>query len=202
MIPPISALELQQIDHAFDDPGWIFELKYDGFRSLAKIEAGVCTLISRNDNVFKRFNELPTALPTDFQGVTDALIDGETVVLDGEGRSLFNPLMSSKATPVFAAFDVVWLNGVDLREEPLLERKRHLSELVRPKAARALYVDHIPEHGRALFSEVCRRDLEGIVAKPAASPYRPIRGRSPWLKIKNSDYSQKEGRGTMFNRRR
>jgi bifunctional non-homologous end joining protein LigD len=201
VIPQLSALELQQIDRPFDHADWVFEIKFDGFRSLARIDAGECTLISRNNNVFKRFEGLRRALPADLKGVRDAVLDGEIVVLDAEGRSLFNPLMSSKSTPVFAAFDVLWLNGKDIRDEPLLERKGRLSKLVRANAERVLYVGHIFKLGRALFAEVCRRDLEGIVAKPAESPYRMIRGESPWLKIKNANYSQKEGRGEMFNKR-
>ena len=138
MIPPLSALELQQIERPFDDPDWVFEIKFDGFRSLAKIEAGECTLISRNNNVFKRFDGLRRALPSDLKGVRDVVLDGEIVVLDDEGRSLFNPLMSSKSMPVFAAFDLLWLNGTDLRDEPLIERKTRLAKLVRKGADRVL----------------------------------------------------------------
>jgi ATP-dependent DNA ligase len=64
-----------------------------------------------------------------------------------------------------------------------------------------LYVDHIKQNGKAMFAEVCKRDMEGIVAKPDESPYRMIRRQSPWLKIKNPNYTQKEGRGEMFNTR-
>jgi len=77
VIPPLSALELQQIERPFDDPAWVFEIKFDGFRSLAKIEGGVCELISRNENVFKRFAKLSRALPDDLKGVVDVVLDGE-----------------------------------------------------------------------------------------------------------------------------
>ena len=69
------------------------------------------------------------------------------------------------------------------------------------RAARVLYVDHIVGLGKALFAEVCKRDMEGIVAKLAVSPYKDVQRRSPWIKIKNKNYTQKEGRGEMFNRR-
>jgi ATP-dependent DNA ligase len=65
-----------------------------------------------------------------------------------------------------------------------------------------LYVDHIKQNDKAMFAEVCRRDMEGIVAKPSTSPYGNIRSESPWLKIKNPNYTQKEGRGEMYNTRR
>jgi bifunctional non-homologous end joining protein LigD len=101
--------------------------------------------------------------------------------------------MRSKAPHVFAAFDLLWLNGEDLLELPLIERKKRLRKIVRKNAKRVLYVDHVVEHGKAVFAEVCKSDLEGIVAKPIISPYRNIAGRSPWIKIRNTKYSQRKG---------
>jgi bifunctional non-homologous end joining protein LigD len=201
IIPTISALELQQINRPFDGPDWIFEIKYDGFRSLARIESGVCRLISPNDNAFKRFSDLAKAIPGDITA-DDAVLDGEIVVLDSNGQSLFYELMRSRAVPIFAAFDLLWLNGTDLRDQPLLERKRRLRRIVRKRAKRMLYVDHIKQNGKAMFAEVCKRDMEGIVAKFAISRYKSVHRRSPWIKIKNAKYTQKEGCGEMFNRHR
>jgi bifunctional non-homologous end joining protein LigD len=110
--------------------------------------------------------------------------------------------MRSKATHVLAAFDLLWLNGEDLRELPLIERKKRLRKIIGKKAKRVLYVDHVVEHGKALFAEACKRDLEGIVAKPLISPYRNIAGRLPWIKIRNPKYSQREGRAELFNKKR
>jgi bifunctional non-homologous end joining protein LigD len=201
MIPQLSALELQQIPRPFDDPDWLFEIKYDGFRSLAQIEHGVCRLISRKDNIYKRFTDLAKAIPADLT-TDEAVLDGEIVVLDSEGKSLFYELMHTRAVPIFAAFDLLWVNGADLRDQPLLERKRRLRKFVRKRARRMMYVDHITQNGKAMFAEICRRDMEGIVAKPAISPYKKVRGESPWIKIKNPAYTQKEGRGEIFNRGR
>jgi bifunctional non-homologous end joining protein LigD len=170
MTPSISALELQQIDTPFDHPDWIFEIKFEGFRSLAAIENGKCNLIGRN--AFKRFPDLRIALPGDLKGVTEAVLDGEIVVLDERVASQFYPLMSSKSKPVFAAFDLVYLNGEDLSDLPLLERKKRLRSIVRKNASRLPYVDHIVGLGKAPFAEVCKRDMEGIVAKLAISPYK------------------------------
>jgi bifunctional non-homologous end joining protein LigD len=123
------------------------------------------------------------------------------VVLDEGGKAQFNPLMFNRAQPIFAAFDVLYLNGKDVRDLELIERKAKLRELVRPDAG-ALYVGHIVEKGKALYKQVCAKDVEGVVAKPIISPYREVKGRSPWLKIRNPDYSQKEGRTDLFNRKR
>src|SRR5262245_21649462 len=101
-IPRLSALELQQIPKPFDHAEWVFEIKYDGFRSLAQIENGVCRLISRRNNVFKRFDDLRRALPADMKS-DEVVLDGEIVVLDDEGKSLFNELMHTRNTPIFAA---------------------------------------------------------------------------------------------------
>src|SRR5262245_56783073 len=107
MIPRLSALELQQIPTPFDHPDWVFEIKYDGFRALARIESGVCHLISRRDNVFKRFDTLRKAIPGDVK-CNEVLMDGEIVVLDTEGKSRFNDLMHTRSAPTFAAFDILW----------------------------------------------------------------------------------------------
>jgi bifunctional non-homologous end joining protein LigD len=132
----------------------------------------------------------------------DVVLDGEIVVLDSDGKSLFNELVHTRSTPIFAAFDILWLNDEDLRELPLLERKLLLRKVIRTRPKRMLFVDHIAQNGKAMFAEICKRDMEGIVAKPAISAYKSVRGQSPWLKIKNPHYSQKEGRGEMFNSRR
>jgi ATP-dependent DNA ligase len=95
----------------------------------------------------------------------------------------------------------VYLNGEDLSDLLLLERKKGLRSIVRKNAARVLYFGHVAALGKAPFAEVCKRDMEGIVAKLAISPYKAVHRRSPWMKIKNKNYTQKEGRGEMFNRR-
>ena len=100
----------------------------------------------------------------------------------------------------FYAFDLLWLDGKDLRPLPVLERKELLRSIVPAQPSRLLYLDHIEECGCAFFDEICRRDLEGIVAKPAQSPYRTE--RPLWIKIKNAGYTQAEGRRELFDSRR
>jgi len=121
--------------------------------------------------------------------VKNAIIDGEIICLDAKGVSRFNQLLSRKGEPVFYAFDLLWLDGEDLRQRPLIERKKRLGRLVRAaKCPRLLYAQHIMQHGKSFFAEICARDLEGIVAKPRLGIYKDD-GNS-WLKVKNRTYSR------------
>jgi bifunctional non-homologous end joining protein LigD len=102
----------------------------------------------------------------------------------------------------YFAFDLLWLNGLDLREVPLLRRKAQLKRILPSRSAYVLYVDHTMGDGRWLYQCACEMDLEGIVAKHKASPYSNRLSSSSWIKIKNPDYSQKEGRHEWFDRLR
>ena len=191
----MSPLSLAQQTTPFSDPDWLFEVKHDGFRSLAYIQDG-CEFVSRKGVTYSRFKDLAKVLS---EIGHEVILDGELVCLDDEGKSLFYDLMFNRAQAHFYAFDILWLDGEDVRGQSTLERKQLLQEVVTDAADRLLYVDHIEEQGEQLFAEICQRDMEGIVAKPAAVPYRELRGRTPWIKIKNPDYSQAEGRGELFN---
>jgi bifunctional non-homologous end joining protein LigD len=98
-------------------------------------------------------------------------------------------------------FDLLFLDGKDLRELPLSERKQRLRKLIPSKNSRLLYVDHIDSRGCALFEAARRMDLEGIVAKRKSSPYRATEKPSPqWIEVKNPRYRQAEGREELFER--
>lgn len=88
----------------------------------------------------------------------------------------------------FCAFGIAWLDGEDLRDRPYVERKQVLKELIDGGIARRHHAEHVDGEGEQLFSLVCQRDMEGIVAKPMASPYRELNGKKPWIKIKNLDH--------------
>ena len=103
---------------------------------------------------------------------------------------------------VFAAFDLLWLDGTDLRDLPLTERKEMLRIRIEASSSRVLFVDHTEGQGKALYQQISEHDMEGIGCKPAISPYRTIRGKTTWIQVKNPRYSQAEGRGDLFNRRR
>jgi bifunctional non-homologous end joining protein LigD len=194
-------MPLKRLAEPFDDPNWIFEIKHDGFRALAFIEDGHCRLISRRANVFKRFTGLVQSLPLELRA-RDAILDGEIVCLAPDGRSLFNRLFTSRARPHFAVFDVLWLNGRDLRDDPLLARTRQLRRLIRPTSQHLVYVDHVHRRGLGLFTLACERDLEGVVAKLATGPYVSNARTTTWLKIKNPHYSQAVNRGEWMNKPR
>jgi bifunctional non-homologous end joining protein LigD len=100
---------------------------------------------------------------------------------------------------VCIAFDLLYLNGKDLRMLPLIERKALLKKLLRRKRSRILYLDHVEDDGRLLFEKIVKMDLEGIVCKRKDSPYKVTEKPSRyWIKVKNSRYSQLEGREQLF----
>lgn len=183
----------------FSDPDWLFELKYDGFRALAHVSDGECKLVSRNGNTFKSFESLRLALPRDLNAKR-AVIDGEIVCLDEQGRPRFNDLLFRRSEPCFVAFDVLWCDGEHLRYLPLSDRKLRLRSIVRQNGERTLYASHIEENGTGLFALACEHDLEGIVAKHRYAPYLTDPEETSWLKIRNRDYSQMQGRNELFDR--
>jgi bifunctional non-homologous end joining protein LigD len=182
-------------DHPFSDPNWLFEIKWDGVRALARIENGVLALRSRNSiDITKRYPEL-ASLP-DALAARQAILDGEIVALNAQGHSDFELLQErmhvrapseSLVTQIrvaYFAFDLLYCDGYDLREAPLLERKQLLQRLLYT-SERFRYADHQLEHGKELFALAERNGLEGIVAKRADSPY--VSDRSPyWVKLKST----------------
>ena len=177
----------------------IFELKLDGFRSLAYVEAGRWQLVSRRNHAYKAFDPLCSVLAEALGGHT-AVLDGEIVVLDEEGRPQFYDLLRRRGTPEFYAFDVLMLEGIDLRRRPLIERKESLRGLIPQNADCMRYVPAFDE-GRSLFKLTCAMDLEGIVCKRRHSLYNAERKPVDWIKIKNPTYSQAEGRAELFEKR-
>jgi bifunctional non-homologous end joining protein LigD len=124
-----------------------------------------------------------------------AVLDGELAVPDQKGRTVFAAMMKHRQQARFYAFDLLKLNGEDLRKLPLLTRKAKLRRLLPSRSTHVLYVDHTKGAGQRLYELACQLDLEGIVAKRAASPYGQDANGKDWIKIKNANYSQKEGRG-------
>jgi bifunctional non-homologous end joining protein LigD len=181
-------------DAPFDGEGWLFELKYDGYRLLARRRGGRAELSYRSGaDATRLFPEVAKAIE---MLPADARLDGELVVLGPDGRPRFQALQSraqaSRAEEIaraslerpatYFAFDLVELAGLDLAPLPLADRKRLLAGLV-PRLGPVRYADHVERHGEALFREVSARGLEGVVAKRADAPYRPGRSAA-WLKIR------------------
>ena len=170
---------------------WIHEIKFDGYRILARIDHGSVRLYSRNGHEWTdRFPSIVASLKR--LHVRQAWIDGEIVILDAEGKSDFQALQNvlsggSSAKPVYYAFDLLYADGRDIRSAPLLSRKTALAVLVGKNAAGSVrFTDHIDGQGDKFFREACRLALEGIVSKRRDAPYRS--GRNPhWMKVKCVD---------------
>src|SRR5688572_3812247 len=174
------------VDRPFDDKAWVFETKWDGFRTIADIKRRKVVLYSRNGQVVTgRYAAVAEAL----QGIRhDCVLDGELVALNREGVSRFQLLQNalrSKAALRYCVFDIMFLDGRDLRGLTLLERKKRLESIL---VAHELlkYSRHRLEHGRKYFAEAERRKEEGIIAKRAASLYFSGKRSMEWQKIKTS----------------
>jgi DNA ligase D-like protein (predicted ligase) len=178
------------VGEAFDDPAWVFERKLDGVRCGVVREAGRVRLLSRSgQDPDGAYPEVADAL----RGGADLVADGEVVAFE-RGRTSFERLQrrmqihdpararQSRVAVYLYLFDLLELDGEDLRARPLLERKRALRRAVRFTGS-VRYTPHRREHGRAAFDHACRHGWEGIIAKRADSPYSAKRSRD-WLKIK------------------
>jgi bifunctional non-homologous end joining protein LigD len=186
---------LTWVARPFNRPGWLYELKYDGFRVLGAKHGRVRELRSRRGNdLIDRFPEIEREM----DALPDLVFDAELVILDDKGLSVFDELAhrarmrSHKAIAYAAAehpatlfvFDLLELAGEDLRSLPLLERKARLHRTL-GSAGRIRPLTHIPDQGELLFDAAEQHGAEGIVAKKADAPYP--RGRSyTWVKIKTS----------------
>ena len=183
------------IEKPFDGSEWFFEIKWDGYRAVAFIDNGKARLVSRNQNdLTARYPELKD-LPR-FVKARNAILDGEVVALDEQGRPSFSLMQQrtgfrpggrrgpvNAAVPViYYAFDLLYLDGFDLRRVPLEERKKKLaSVLLAGESVR--YSDHYERDGKALFELAREKGLEGILAKKRDSIYQERRS-SDWFKIK------------------
>ncbi len=171
-------------EEPFSDPAWIFERKLDGIRCLAHRDGAGVRLLSRTER----------SMNADYPGVVEALeaephkdfvVDGEVVAFDRRGITSFSRLQRRGREHVaifFYVFDLLRLDGKDLRPLPLRDRKARLRSEFRFEGP-VRFSPHRNEQGEKLFREACARGLEGLVAKRADSPYRATRSRD-WLKLK------------------
>ncbi len=172
---------------AFDNEDWIFEIKFDGFRAIADIRKNKKTKLYSRNNI--SFNDLfAPIVEAGNQLGRDAVLDGEVVVLNKKGISEFQLLQNyqntGKGSLTYFVFDILYLDGRDLRDVPLIDRKLLLKELSQGLGSRDIkYSDHIPGKGKKFFELARKQGLEGILAKEASSKYIERRSKS-WLKIK------------------
>lgn len=166
----------------FSHPDWIFEPKWDGYRALCLIDHKSVRFMSRNKKeLTKRFPAL-SIVHRAIKGQS-AILDGEIVALDRNGRPCFENLQNRvKGVVAYVAFDCLMLNGNDLRNEPLMVRKSQLKGLIK-KSPHIIVTEYVVEHGMQLFVKMEELGLEGVVAKRTNSLYGGGRTRE-WLKIK------------------
>lgn len=182
----------------FTDPDWLFEVKWDGYRVEAVVRDGRVRLWTRNHNdAASYFPDLAAA--TGWIEAREAIVDGEVVALDDQGRPRFSLLQDhtgirtgrapggkrrgTPATLVYEAFDLMYLDGLSLLEVPLEERKRLLHGRLRPHPM-VRYAGHVEGDGIAFFQAAQQQEVEGIVAKLRRSPYEANRRSKSWLKLK------------------
>lgn len=169
---------------------WLHELKFDGYRMICHLHRGKAHFWSRNGkNWTEKFPNLAQALKK-FPAIT-AIIDGEVVVVDAAGRTSFQRLQQSMGSGgkapsfVFEIFDLIYLDGYNLSQTPLRERKQVLQQLLASAKAKGplRYSDHVQGNGAKFFRQACEYGIEGIISKLADSPYESTRNRN-WLKTK------------------
>jgi bifunctional non-homologous end joining protein LigD len=169
--------------------GWAWELKLDGFRGLA--DTINARMLSKNLNPLKRFQHLLDPLPL------DCVFDGEICVLDANGKPRFNDLLFGRGDPVYVVFDLLYYEREDIRSLPLKERRAILDQVAKRYGLQKSELFFCC--GKTLLQAVCFHDLEGIIAKKLDDSYDSA--RTKWWKVLNRDYSQKEGRVELFERR-
>jgi bifunctional non-homologous end joining protein LigD len=170
-------------DARFSDPNWIFERKFDGIRCIAIRSGGEVHLLSRNDlSLNSRYPELADAVVA--EACQAFAVDGEVVAFDGPRTSFARLVQRARQyVPVFFyVFDILWLEGHDLRRLPLRTRKRLLRDALQFHGP-VRWTPHRNRDGEAFFAEACRKGWEGLIAKRAGSPYVATRS-SDWLKLK------------------
>ena len=172
-------------DKPFDKPGWLYEIKWDGYRAIAILDNGKVKLRSRNDQDFSENYAPVTAALEQMKGAS-AVLDGEIVVVDDDGRSSFGALQEygdSGGNILYYVFDLLHLDGHDLTKLPLTERKQILRDWLPPSDV-IKYSDHVTDRGIEFFKLAERQNLEGIIAKDGTSKYLPGRRSPSWLKLK------------------
>lgn len=195
------------VDEPFDDPEWIYEVKWDGYRTVAYLDKGTVELRSRNNNSFEKFYPVHDALA---QWPIKAIVDGEIVVVNDQGLSHFSGLQNWQSEDdgdlLMYVFDILWLDGIDCTQLTLLERREILRQLV-PTEGIIKFSENFEASGTEFFQAAQAIGLEGIIAKRADSIYQPDTRTKNWLKIKTEQrheavitgYTRNEGSSKLFS---
>ncbi len=188
---PISCVDVQlaKLVHTIPEgDDWLYEIKYDGYRILAYVECNLVRLITRNGfDYTSRFQGIAASL-VDWANGRAMILDGEMVITDEDGKTDFQALQnyfrdSKKKNPTYIIFDLLALDGVDLRGQSLLYRKDALEALIKDAPKNLYYSKHIRGNGKESFVAACNANLEGIIGKKADSVYSGARN-GDWIKLK------------------
>jgi len=197
------------VDKPFDDPEWLYEVKWDGYRTLGFIRKGKAELLSRNNKSFtKKYYPIADSLE---KWTTDAVIDGEILVINEKGESNFSALQNWRGEAdgnlVMYVFDLLWYQGKNLMKLPLLDRLSVLRQILPAGDDRIRLSQVFSANGNEFFEAARKLGLEGIIAKRAGSIYTPDYRSRDWLKIKArkrqeviiGGYTQNEGTSKKFS---
>ncbi len=182
----IKPMLAKRVEEPFDKEGWIFEVKWDGYRAITEIENGKIEIYSRNGLDFSA-SYIPVVKALEKLKKNDLVLDGEIVALKG-GKPDFHTLQDyhkHEAQLVYAIFDLLYLNGKDLRDLPLIQRKEKLRKILPKKDNILLFSEHVETHGKKFFETMRKKHMEGMMAKEASSKYLENVRSPSWLKIKN-----------------
>jgi bifunctional non-homologous end joining protein LigD len=166
---------------------WVHEVKHDGYRLQVRREGGAVRLFTRNGYDWSaRYPAI--AVTATLLRARSFTLDGEAVVCGSDGVAIFDALhrRGTVSEAMLYAFDLLELDGQDLRALPLVDRKKRLARLLSGRRLGIVLSDHTDEDGALIFVHACRMGLEGIVSKRLSAPYRSGRSRD-WLKVKNPD---------------
>jgi len=203
----LSPMLATLVDQPFDDAGWSYEIKWDGYRALAYCKKSEVELRSRNDKSFDKYYPVLNALK---EWKINALVDGEIVVLNDKGESNFNKLQNWRSEAdgslFYYVFDLLWLDGRNLMGLPLSERRNLLQSIV-PAEGIIRYSESFETSGTKFFASAEKLGLEGIMAKKTDSLYTPGARTREWLKIKTTSrqevviggYTRNEGTSKLFS---
>jgi len=179
----IKPMLAKRVDEIFDRQGWIFEIKWDGYRAIAEVDAGKVKLYSRNNlDLKQQFPPIVTGLQA-FKG--RAIFDGEIIAMKN-GRPDFHALQNAgkKTRIMYVVFDLLYINDEDLRRKPLRDRKEKLKNLFRG-SPNIMIADYVEDEGKKVFQSIKKQQMEGVIAKDGASAYLEGVRSNSWLKIKN-----------------
>jgi bifunctional non-homologous end joining protein LigD len=188
---PVDSVDIQLAVLASSPPeedGWIFEPKYDGYRIVAFVENNKARLMTRNGKDYtKHFKPIAVSLEN-FAKTRAMILDGEAVIIDDKGKSDFQALQNYMKNPssrelTYVVFDILAIDGEDLRDKRLLERKKILANLMKETPYNIYFSKHITGRGKSSFESACELDLEGIIGKRVDSKYTGTRN-GDWIKLK------------------